>query len=68
MSDLTRYVWGVQGIQWRERRQQFDDNFLVRGQFTEAYVNRRVSFFDQRLDRESATRIERVEMIKGTTS
>ncbi|MEL7138539.1 MAG: TonB-dependent receptor [Pseudomonadota bacterium] len=68
VTDVVRNVSGVQGIQRRERTQQLDGNFLVRGQFTEAYVNGRVAFFDQGLDPESTINLERVEVIKGTTS
>ncbi|MEM8625469.1 MAG: TonB-dependent siderophore receptor [Pseudomonadota bacterium] len=68
VSDVVRNVSGVQGIQRRERTQQLDGNFLIRGQFTEAYVNGRVSFFDQGLDPESTINLERVEVIKGTSS
>ncbi|MEM6486695.1 MAG: TonB-dependent receptor [Pseudomonadota bacterium] len=68
VSDVLRNVSGVQGVQSRERTQQLDGNFLVRGQFTEAYVNGRVAFFDQGLDPESTIAIERVEVIKGVTS
>ncbi|MEM6680136.1 MAG: TonB-dependent receptor, partial [Pseudomonadota bacterium] len=68
VSDVTRNVSGVQGVQRRERTQQLDGNYLVRGQFTEAYVNGRTTFFDQGLDPESTINIERVEVIKGATS
>ncbi|MEO1721301.1 MAG: TonB-dependent receptor plug domain-containing protein, partial [Pseudomonadota bacterium] len=62
VTDVVRNVSGVQGIQRRERTQQLDGNFLVRGQFTEAYVNGRVAFFDQGLDPESTINLERVEV------
>ncbi|MEM9784489.1 MAG: TonB-dependent receptor plug domain-containing protein, partial [Pseudomonadota bacterium] len=68
VSDVIRNVSGVQGVERRERTQQLDGNFLIRGQFTEAYVNGRVAFFDQGLDLESTVNIERVEVIKGVNS
>ncbi|MEM6905947.1 MAG: TonB-dependent receptor plug domain-containing protein, partial [Pseudomonadota bacterium] len=68
VSEVVRNVSGVQGIQARERTQQLDGNYLVRGQFTELYVNGRTTFFDQGLDPESTINIERVEVIKGPTS
>ncbi|MEM6422654.1 MAG: TonB-dependent receptor plug domain-containing protein, partial [Pseudomonadota bacterium] len=68
VTDVIRNVSGVQGIERRERTQQLDGNFLVRGQFVEAYVNGRVAFFDQGLDPESTINLERVEVIKGVNS
>ncbi|MEM8793142.1 MAG: TonB-dependent siderophore receptor [Pseudomonadota bacterium] len=68
VSEITRNVSGVQGIQARERTQQVDGNFLVRGQFTELYLNGRTTFLDQGFDPESTINIERVEVLKGPTS
>ncbi|MEM9762307.1 MAG: TonB-dependent receptor [Pseudomonadota bacterium] len=68
VSDITRNVSGIQGVQRRERGQQLDGNFLVRGQFSEAYLNGRITFLNQGLDPESTINIERVEVTKGVTS
>ncbi|MEM8992101.1 MAG: TonB-dependent receptor plug domain-containing protein, partial [Pseudomonadota bacterium] len=68
VTEIIRNISGVQGVQGREDTQQLDGNFLIRGQFTEAYVNGRIAFFDQGLDPESTINIERVEVLKGPTS
>ncbi|MEM8840040.1 MAG: TonB-dependent receptor plug domain-containing protein, partial [Pseudomonadota bacterium] len=68
ITEITRNVSGVQGIERREGTQQLDGDFLVRGQFTETYVNGRIALLDQGLDPIGTISIERIEVIKGPTS
>ncbi|MEM6312173.1 MAG: TonB-dependent siderophore receptor [Pseudomonadota bacterium] len=67
-SDVLRNVPGVEGKTSKERTQQLDGDYLVRGQFTEAYVNGRSTFLDQGFDPESLINIERIEVLKGPTA
>ena len=68
ITDVIRNVSGVQGKQTREGTQQIDGDYLIRGQFTEAYVNGRNTFLDQGLDPQSLINVERIEVLKGPTS
>ncbi|MEM6481130.1 MAG: TonB-dependent receptor [Pseudomonadota bacterium] len=68
VTDVIRNVAGVEGKTAKERTQQLDGDYLVRGQFTEAYVNGRSTFLDQGLDPESLVNVERIEVLKGPTA
>ncbi|MEQ8824431.1 MAG: TonB-dependent receptor [Filomicrobium sp.] len=68
LTEITRNISGVQGIERREGTQQLDGDFLVRGQFVETYVNGRIALLDQGFDPRGTINIERVEVLKGPTS
>ena len=69
LTEVIRNISGIQGKTKREALQtQINGDYLVRGFFTEAYVNGRQTYLDAGLDPASLVNIEQVLVLKGPSS